>query len=77
MWAVITTMHHHLPALATDPLILPLPNLVDSYQQLGIFFNEVNRSIGLKDLVPEVISPAVIKKLDFIDRLIGRVQAIV
>jgi hypothetical protein len=74
MWAVLTTMHHHLPALAADPYSLTIGGVVRAYQQLGIFFNEVNRTMGLKDLVPEVISPAMTAKLAFIDQLIGRVQ---
>jgi hypothetical protein len=74
MWTVLTTMHHHLPALASDPYSLTIGGLAGTYQQLGIFFNEVNRTMGLKDLVPEIISPAVTAKLAFIDKLIGRVQ---
>jgi hypothetical protein len=76
MWAVVTTMHHHLPTLAADPYSLTIGGLARTYQQLGIFFNEVNRTMGLKDLVPEIISPEVIKKLAFIDQLIGRVQSV-
>jgi hypothetical protein len=76
MLAVVTTMHHHLPALTTDPSSLTIEALAKTYQQLGLFFNEVNRTMGLKDLVPEVISPQVVKKLAFIDELIGRKQAI-
>jgi hypothetical protein len=72
MFAVVTTMHHHLPALITDPWSLTIEALAKTYQQLGLFFNEVNRTMGLKDLVPEVISPDVIKKLIFIDGLTGR-----
>jgi hypothetical protein len=76
MWAVLMTMHHHLPTLAADPYSLTIAGLARTYQQLGIFFNEVNRTMGLKDLVPEIISPEAIKKLAFIDQLIGRVQTV-
>ena len=69
-------MHHDIPALSTDPSILPLATLASNYQQLGVFFNEVNRSMGLKDLVPELILPEVVKKLDSINRLIGRMHLI-
>jgi hypothetical protein len=62
MWAVLMTMHHHLPAFAADPYTLTIAGLTSTYQQLGIFFNEVNRTMGLKDLVPEIISPEVTKK---------------
>jgi hypothetical protein len=72
MLAVTTTMHHHLPALTADLRLLTIEGLAKSYQQLGLFFNEVNRTMGLKDLVPEVISSEIIKKLAFIDTLVGR-----
>lgn len=70
MWEVLATMHHHLPGLAADPKSLPVEALAKTYQQLGVFFNEVNRTMGLKDLVPEVISHEVVKKLAFIHELI-------
>ena len=72
MWEVLTTMHHHLPGLATDPKTLPVE--ADSPKptnKLGVFFNEVNRTMGLKDLVPEVISDEAVKKLAFIHQLIS------
>lgn len=72
MWEVLTTMHHHLPGLAADPKTLPVEALAKTYQQMGVFFNEVNRTMGLKDLVPEVISDEVVKKLAFIHELIRR-----
>ena len=72
MWEVLTTMHHHLPGLAADPRTLPVEALAKTYQQLGVFFNEVNRTMGLKDLVPEVISSEAVKKLAFIHELIRR-----
>jgi hypothetical protein len=75
MWEVLSTMHHHLPGLAADPKTLPVEALAKTYQQLGVFFNEVNRTMGLKDLVPEVISGEVVKKLAFIHHLIRRAPA--
>lgn len=75
MWEVLTTMHHHLPGLAADPKTLPVEALAKTYQQLGVFFNEVNRTMGLKDLVPEVISDEVVTKLRFIHDLIFKKPA--
>jgi hypothetical protein len=75
MWEVLTTMHHHLPGLAADPKTLPVESLAKTYQQLGVFFNEVNRTMGLKDLVPEVISDEVVTKLAFIHELIRQKPA--
>ena len=70
MWAVVTTMHHHLLGIAVEPSQLPIEALVKTYQQIGVFFNEVNRTMGLKDLVPEIISDDVVKKLAYIHQLI-------
>lgn len=70
MWAVVSTMHHHLPGIAVDPRTLPVEALVKTYQQIGVFFNEVNRTMGLKDLVPEIITTEVVKKLAYIHALI-------
>jgi hypothetical protein len=75
MWEVLSTMHHHLTSLAADPKILPIEALAKTYQELGVFFNEVNRTMGLKDLVPEVISDEVVKKLAFIHDLVRREPA--
>ena len=75
MCEVLNTMHHHLPGLAADPKTLPVEALAKTYQQLGVFFNEVNRTMGLKDLVPEVISDEVVKKLAFIHELIRKKPA--
>lgn len=72
MWAVIATTRHHLPSLTKSPGELPIDALVKSHQQLGVFFNEINRTMGLKDLVPEVIAEPVSEKISFIHRLVGQ-----
>jgi hypothetical protein len=46
--------------------------MVSRYLKLGIAANELNRSMGLLDLVPEVITPAVCEKLAFVDQLVRR-----
>jgi hypothetical protein len=46
-----------------------LPMLV-RYQQLGIALNELNRTMGLLDLVPEVFVPPVVEKLQYVHHLI-------
>jgi hypothetical protein len=71
LWAVVTTTRHHLPSLLAHPNELPIDVVVKCYQQLGVFFNEINRTMGLTDLVPEVIVPPVVKKIDFIHRIVG------
>lgn len=45
--------------------------LVRAYVKCGVLLNEVNRSMGLTDLVPEVIAPPVICKLEYIHDLLN------
>ncbi len=40
---------------------------IDAYQEAALSLNEVNRTMGLTDLVPYVVPPAVIEKLRLID----------
>lgn len=51
---------------ATDPA-----EMVATYQALGRKLNEVNRTLGLTDVLPEVIAPPVVKKIDFVHRVIA------
>jgi hypothetical protein len=46
--------------------------LVERFQEIGILVNEFNRTVGLIDLVPEVIVDPVVEKLDFIHALVRR-----
>jgi hypothetical protein len=45
---------------------------IGRYQALGIAMNEMNRAMGLLDLVPEVLIPPVQRKLGFLDGLVAR-----
>ena len=49
--------------------------MVMRYEQVGIKINEINRTMGLMDLVPEVFSPAVVQKMRFIHRLIKKARS--
>ena len=49
--------------------------LVRQYQALGVALNEMNRSLGLVDSVPEVFSPPVVAKLRFIHELVQQGHA--
>lgn len=44
--------------------------MVTEYQRLGIIFNEVSRSFGLLDIVPEIFVSPVVEKLEFIHHLV-------
>ena len=50
--------------------------MISRYQQLGIMLNEMNRSMGLLDAVPEILVPPVIEKLHYIHSLMhaGRTE---
>jgi hypothetical protein len=49
-----------------------LDTMLVDYQQIGIAMNEMNRSVGLVDLVPEVFVAPIVEKLRFIHQLIGK-----
>ena len=59
-----------------DAVDAPCDAMIKRYQQIGIALNEVNRSMGLLDVVPEVFVEAVVHKLEFIDQLVrlGRAE---
>jgi hypothetical protein len=40
-----------------------IAKMVDTYTQLGILLNELNRAKGLMDFKPEVVAPNIIAKL--------------
>lgn len=50
----------------------PLVKLLIKYEQLGIKLNELNRTMGLLDMVPEVFNEPVVKKMTFIHKLVKR-----
>ena len=49
--------------------------MISDYSKLGIASNEVNRCLGLTDLLPEVVSPEVRKKLQYVHALFGAGRA--
>jgi len=58
-----------------DPVTSDLEPMLVRYQQLGVALNEMNRSMGLLDLVPEIFVPPVREKLRFIHELVGQGRA--
>lgn len=60
----------------SNPLETGIDAMVARYQELGIALNEINRSLGLLDLVPEVFVPPVVEKLRYVHELvqIGRAE---
>ena len=59
-----------------EPVFAQIEDMVKRYQELGIALNEVNRSMGLLDVVPEVFVQPVMDKFRFIHRLVqaGRAE---
>ena len=52
--------------ISFDPHKAKVGQIIDSWTGLSIAVNEINRSMGLPDLYPFVLAPAVVAKLTFI-----------
>jgi hypothetical protein len=48
--------------------------VIDSWLELSYGLNQVNQSMGRRDLYPFVLTPMVIRKLAFVDRVVTRRQ---
>ena len=53
-----------------EPTKADLTAMVDTYIRLGLVLNETNRAMGLIDLVPEILTPAVVAKLNYVHDLV-------
>lgn len=47
-----------------------LAAMLARFHGIGVVVNEINRTMGLTDLVPEVVTPAVAEKLGFVHRVV-------
>ena len=56
-----------------DPYRATVDQLIDAWLPLTFAINAINRSMGLNDLYPFTIAPAIVVKLGYIYRLIQRV----
>jgi hypothetical protein len=70
MASALDTAHHNGFGGEANPTDAEVDSLLVRYQRLGIALNEINRAIGLIDLVPEVFVPPVVGKLRFIHELV-------
>ncbi|MBZ9556616.1 MULTISPECIES: putative zinc-binding metallopeptidase [unclassified Modicisalibacter] len=66
--AVLDTAHH-LGVSAADH-DASLTRMLAAFHQVGLGVNELNREMGLTDLVPEVVTPAIRDKLAYVHQLI-------
>lgn len=70
MIAVLDTASHLFKSIRANFRGRSVQPLVERYQEIGILENEFNRTMGLIDLVPEVIVPPVVAKLEFIHKIL-------
>jgi hypothetical protein len=70
MASVLDTALHLGFADGIDPTAAGLDDLATRYRRLGVLMNELNRALGLIDLVPEVLAPRAVDKLRFVHRLV-------
>lgn len=68
--SVLDTAMHMNVGERCDPTRSGVETMIDAYSRLGVVLNELNRAMGLKDLVPEVFTPAITKKMRFVHDLI-------
>jgi hypothetical protein len=70
MAGLMDTAYHNGFGGYGDMINADFDGVAKRYQQLGVALNEVNRTMGLLDLVPEVFVPPVVEKLRFIHQLV-------
>ncbi len=70
MVSVLDTARHNFLKNAVDPTKAQMKKMIQSYQSLGLVLNEMNREMGLIDLMPEILLPPVVEKLRFTHNLI-------
>ncbi len=58
-----------------DPTKAGMMEMQESYQRLGLILNEMNRAMGLMDLMPEILVPPVGEKLQFIHQIVQKARA--
>lgn len=72
MFSVLDTAMNMGLGEGLDPLSASLEAMVDRYIHLGIVLNEMNRALGLLDFVPEVFTPPIVAKMQFVHELLAQ-----
>ena len=75
--SVLHTAQHNGIGEGVDPTKAEFSELIQAYQRLGLVLNEMNRAMGLLDLMPEVLAPPVEEKLRFIHQFIRQTSSTV
>lgn len=74
MVSVLDTAFHMGVYESLDPTTESLQKMVDHYVQLGLVLNELNRAMGLLDVVPEIFAPSIVAKLNFVHDLLRQAR---
>jgi hypothetical protein len=70
MISILDTATHLFPNIRANFRGRTVSPLVERFQEVGLLVNEFNRTVGLIDLVPEVVVDPVIEKLNFIHSIV-------
>ena len=70
MVAVLDIAFHSAAIHTVDPASANFAEIANQYAELGLLLNEMNRSMGLIDLVPEVHTAATLSKIEFVHKLL-------
>lgn len=69
MCGVLDTVAYRLPNQIESPPVYEFDAMLADYRRIGMICNEINRSMGLTDLLPEVVSEPVVEKLRYVHGL--------
>jgi hypothetical protein len=72
MVSVLDTATHLFKSVRANYRARSVATLVERFGEVGVLVNEFNRTVGLLDLVPDVVVPPVAAKLEFIHSLVKR-----
>jgi hypothetical protein len=70
MVSIVDIAFHADSLKGVDPVTASFEEIVQEHLQLGLLLNEMNRAVGLLDLVPEVYTDAILDKIGFIHNLL-------
>ncbi len=73
MTVLQTAQHFNLTSRVPDDAV----ELIRQYQQVGLVANELNRDMGLVDLVPELFVTPVIQKLQYVHKLVQSSESLI
>lgn len=70
MVSVVDIAFHAREVFGVDPIRANFSDIVELYSNLGLLLNEMNRAMGLLDLVPVVHTEKTLEKIEFIHTLL-------